>query len=357
MSKLEFEFSINSKRNISGWKIFLISLISVFIIVTLQYLGIKPMNIISPLPIKADILDSLRPKLEQKQNNYRLKKQTGLVEQSFAASDFDNASSYVVVDYDSGNILFDKSPSTKLSIASLTKLMTAVVALDLASPNNSFTVIPRATNIQPTIIGVKQGEVFTLEELLNAALLTSANDASEVIRGGIDQKYGDGTFVKAMNAKATYIGLQNTHFTNPQGFDIGDNYSSAEDLAILSHYALTNYPLIAQIVKKDFASLDQTQTHRQFNLPNWNGLLNVYPGTLGLKIGNTDLAGNTSIVLSQREGKKILAVLLGASSILNRDLWASELLDAGFEKSLGLPAIEVSEYQLRQKYLQWNSQI
>ena len=158
-----------------------------------------------------------------------------------------------------------------------------------------------------------------------------------------------------MNEKAAIVGLKNTHFMNPQGFDDSQHYSTVEDLALLTHYALTNYPLIAEIVKKDYVHLEANNTHRQFDLYNWNGLLDVYPNVMGVKIGNTDMAGTTTIVLSEREGKRMLAILLGAPNVLKRDIWTAGLLDMGFEKTKGLQPIEVSESDLAAKYATWKT--
>jgi D-alanyl-D-alanine carboxypeptidase len=231
--------------------------------------------------------------------------------------------------------------------------MSAVVALDLADPNETFTVTERAANIIPTKIGVVPGEKMTLHELLQAALLTSANDAVQVIADGIDTKYGEAVFVRSMNEKAKFLQLKNTHFANPQGFDDPGNYSTVEDLAVLSHYAM-EYPEIADIAKHDYAFLPATVNHKQFDLPNWNGMIGVYPGAEGIKIGNTGDALYTTAVLAERQGKKVLAVVLGAANTLDRDLKASELLDIGFEKVANLKPVDVTEEQLRAKYATWH---
>lgn len=336
------------------WKIFWISTIFVFAFGTLHRFGvslpIQSLLLLSPLPAKADTFAPIRQKLDQKENTYTLHVHTPLFPQSYAATDAEKASSYVVVDYDTGNVLFEKDKSKKLHIASLTKIMTAVVALDISDPQDIFTVTQKATTIEPTIINVKVGEQFSLHELLHALLLTSANDTAEVIKDTIDVRYGEGTFVKAMNEKAALIGLHDSHFTNPQGLDIADNYSSAQDIAILSHYALTNYPEIANIVALDASVLPQTNTHPEFDLPNWNGLLGVYPGIEGVKIGNTSLAGKTAVMLANRENKRILVTLLGAPDITQRDLWTAQLLDQAFAQEKNLPPVHVTEAMLLNKY-------
>lgn len=355
-----------------NWKVFLISLIGQFLISSLLYFGIKAPNVLNFLtlpnlkasyaklydpaasPNPNNIWDQILPKLEQGKDQFGIKTSYQIIQPALADTsyDYDSANSYLVINFDSGEVLGQKDKDKQIPIASLTKLMSAVVALDLAQPSDQFTVSQAATEVEPTSIGVKVGEQLSLEELLHAMLMTSANDAAQVVKDGVDQKYGQNIFIQAMNDKAKYLGLQNSHFTNPQGFDDNNHYSSASDLAVLTHYALTHYPILSQIVKKDYTVLEATSTHHEFDLNNWNGLLSVYPGVMGVKIGNTDNAQCTTIVLSEREGKRVLVVLLGAPHGLQRDLWASELLNLGFAK-YNIPNFEVTEAMLQSKYSTW----
>ena len=338
--------------------VFVVNMVLIFAMVVLQHMHLKPpaffssVNMTSPIPQKEDIMDSLIPKLELKENNYQIKKQSSLIPVVSASGDFDQATSYIVLNYDTGEVLAEKNSRKSVPIASLTKIMTSVVALDLANSNERFTVNEHDETIQPTKIGVVSGQSLTLDELLEASLMTSANDAVEVIKDGINSKYSADVLVRSMNEKAQFLGMNNTHFTNPQGFDDQNPVSSAEDLAVLSHYALTNYPQINKIVKQDYVLLPENQFHKQYDLYNWNGLLDVYPGVFGIKIGNTDMAGTTMVVGAEREGKKVLVVLLGAPGVLERDLWASQLLDTGFEE-LGLSPVSVTKSQLKEKYSTW----
>lgn len=337
-------------------KIFITSLCITFSVVALQYIGVhfSLFTLISPLSAKKeDVLTSLMPRLSQKTNTYSLKNSNGFIGQAAAETTSAKAKAYAVIDFDSGQIIASANGEKQIPIASLTKIMTAVVTLDIASPDEVFTITQKAAEQVPTKIGVVPGQRMTVQELLEGGLMTSANDAIEALRDGIDAKYSDQVFVRAMNAKANLIGLTNTHFTNPQGFDDPNHYSSASDVAVLTHYALTNYPLIAQIVKQDYVKLPETKNHKQFDLYNWNGLLDVYPNVSGVKIGNTDAALTTTVVTSERGNKKLLVVLLGAPGILERDMWASELLDLGYAKTLGLAPVNVSEEQLRAKYATW----
>ncbi len=335
------------------WRTFWLTFFAVFILVMLQRLGLRVPQFHFKTEQKVDILSVVRKKLVMVPNSYTVKQDKPLIEQTYAASDYDKASSYALIDYDSGDVILSKSLEQEVPIASLTKMMTAVVSLDLANPSDEFIVTQKAAATIPTKIVVVPGQKMNLNELLHAALMTSANDAVEVIREGVDQKYDDKIFIKAMNVKAQYIGLKNTHFSNPQGFDASDNYSTAEDMAVLAHYAMTHYPLISEIVNKDFLILEKSENHKQFNLYNWNGLLGVYPGISGVKIGNTDDAKMTTLVISERDGKKLIAVMLGAPGVLERDLWTAQLLDAGFEKVSNLPPVAITKEQLYAKYDTW----
>ena len=334
-----------------NFKISVAIIAAVFLIILPNQLEESPAEKV--IPQKTDAFLSVSPKLKQKENQYSIKKEINLVSEAHAASDLDLVSAYAAVDFDSGKVLAQKNFSQRISIASITKVMTAVVALDLASPDELFAYTENALSQPATRLAFNPGDKLTLEELLNAILLTSANDCAEAIREGIDEKYGGDVFIRAMNEKAKFLGLKDTHFENPQGFDARQHYSTVHDVAILTHYALTNYPLIAEIVVKEYGELPPTPTHTRYEyLNNWNGLIGVYPGTTGVKIGNTDDAGNTTAVVSEREGKKIIAVVLGTAGVLQRDLRASELLDIGFLE-LGLSPIEVTEEQLLEKYGTW----
>lgn len=336
------------------WKFFLICILAVYWFTSMQILGFN-FHSVFPKSQKVEYaasqnIERIRNLLQQKANDFKLIKPFGLIPITRAVSVFDRASAYIVVDLGGGEVLAEKDSFLRLPIASLTKVMSAVVLLDLSNPKDEFEVSQKAVLTDPTKIGVAAGQKMKLEELLPAVLMTSANDAAEVIKEGIDKNYGDGGFVKAMNYKAEFLGLQNTHFENAQGFDNENNYSSAEDLAILANYALENYPIIADIARQDYRFLPADSNHKQFDLYNWNGLLGVYPGVKGLKIGYTDDAKHTTIVVAEREEKKILVVLLGAPSVIERDLWVSQLLDLGFNKSVGLSSVSITKDQLKQKY-------
>ncbi|MCL4366116.1 D-alanyl-D-alanine carboxypeptidase [Patescibacteria group bacterium] len=336
-----------NKRSI---RIFLISLFLTFLMGVIPRLGFRT-TWVSPVPKAQNTLERIKPKLDNKPNRFYLRKE--LIPTVAAGAPYEQASAYGLVDLDSGEVIASKNLSQKLPMASLTKIMTSVVALDLAKPQDKFIVSQQAASEIPTKVMLKPGEELSLEKLLDATLISSANDSAQAIKDGIDEKFGEGTFIQAMNSKAQIIGLKNTHFTNVQGFDNLNHYSSVEDLSLLSAYALKQYPEISQIVSTQQEDLTNNGTDLRFYLNNWNGLLGVYPGTMGIKIGNTENAGYCTIVASQREGKKLLAIILGAPGVLERDLWASQLLDLGFNKQAGLSPVNITENQLKAKYASW----
>ncbi len=331
--------------------VFLISFVAVFLMVLIPHIKPKPSGLLTPSPEKIDLLEKVKPKLEQRPLHYQLKKE--FIPVVSAGSDYEEAVAYGVIDFDNGTVLTSKNLSQRLPIASLTKLMTAVVALDLAKPEDVFTVSEKAARQPPTKVMLKAGESFTLQDLLKFLMITSANDSAEVVKEGIDGRFGQGVFIQAMNYKAKLLGLSNTRFSNPQGFDSTQNFSSVEDLSLLSYYVWKNYPLIAQIAEREYEDLTGGNQDLRFYLNNWNGLLGTYPGAKGIKIGNTDDAGICTIVLAERQGKEVLVVLLGAPGITQRDLWASELLDLGFKKLVGLSPVNITESQLKDKYASW----
>lgn len=337
-----------------NWKPFIAALVSVFIVTALQKGEISPSSLFHNTTLadpstKERAIDRVLPKLQNLENTFHLKKESSLVSSAYAGAQYDGAAAYAVVDFATGEVVLSKNLDKQLPIASITKVMTSVVTLDLATPEELFTVSELAPKAIPTRLALTPGEKMSVEELINAAILTSANDCTQVLQEGVDTKFGDEVFIKAMNAKARFLGLKNSSFTNPQGFDHRNHYSSVEDVAILTRYALTHYPLIAEIAKKDSEELLATSDHKYHWLNNWNGLVGTYPGAVGLKIGNTDDAGHTTTVVVEREGKKLIAVLLGAPGVLERDLWTSQILDVGFDK-YGIRPANITEEDLRVKY-------
>jgi D-alanyl-D-alanine carboxypeptidase (penicillin-binding protein 5/6) len=234
------------------------------------------------------------------------------------------ARSAVVVDGPCGEIIFAKEPHLRLPPASLTKIMTAVVALETADADDIVDVnIDGFYFGDSTVMGLESGMRLSLRDLLYGLLLPSGNDAAVAIA-----RYVAGdvpSFVARMNAKVRALGLQDTHFTNPHGLDAPGHYSSAYDMAMLARYAMTD-PDLAEIVKTKVwqPAWDGPQL--------WNGnlLLWTYPDSDGVKIGWTENARQTIVASAQRDGRRLFVALLGSEDRFGD---ATALLDWAFENS------------------------
>ena len=265
--------------------------------------------------------------------------------------------SYIVVNK-TGDVVFAKNPDRKRSPASLVKIMTAMVVLDIMSLSEVVTVPAEATGLEPTILIAEEGEKFTVRELLRAMLITSTNDAAETLAYSVAKKLGGSreVFVKLMSEKAKSLGLAKTQFANPTGYDDTKQFSTARELAKMAEYARVSYPAIAETIKTESASIAKTAEHKKYELPNWNSLLGVYPGTDGVKIGFTDEAGHVTIVSAERDKERFIAVLLGAPDRRAKDLWAAELLNSAFAE-VGIKKYKVTQDMLLQKSNEWSKQL
>ena len=230
----------------------------------------------------------------------------------------------IVVDLTAGQILYQQAQATRYPVASLTKMMTAMVAADLAPMDTVITVPDVATQVEPNHMGISTGEKLTLRELLDGMLLDSGNDAAEAIAMGIVDR---GHFIDFMNQKAAALHLRTTHFTNPSGLDDADHYSSAYDLAVVGATLLTDYPDLRAIVGSKQVSIYATAQHKAFDPINIDRLLSTYPGAIGIKPGYTGAAGYCLAAAATRNGRTILVVVLGSTQHFTD---AATLLDFGF---------------------------
>jgi len=219
------------------------------------------------------------------------------------ASDI-SAKHFALIEAESGDIIYERSGSDMAPMASTTKIMTAILAIEHGRLDKSVTVPKEATGIEGSSIYLKEGERLTLEELLYALMLESANDAAIVIAieigGSVD------SFVDMMNAKAKELGLESTHFTNPHGLDDEEHYTTATDLARLAAYAMKN-PVFEEITatkKRIIPLLDDGSRV----LINHNKLLRLYEGTVGVKTGFTKRSGRCLVSCAERGLRTALAL-------------------------------------------------
>ncbi|MBT3704506.1 D-alanyl-D-alanine carboxypeptidase [Candidatus Peregrinibacteria bacterium] len=221
-----------------------------------------------------------------------------------------NAHSSVAIDNQTGEILFEKDLHTKRQIASITKLMTAIIILEENDLDSIVTVSPEVKYADGSEMFLHTGEQITVENLMYGLIINSANDAAvalaEFNAGSVE------AFVEKMNKKALSLGLLDTHFQNPIGYDNSHNYSSAYDVAIMARYVYQK-PFVkkaAAIKELEVTSVDNAYTHK---LESTNELLDSYLNIKGLKTGHTDQAGLCLVAIAENENQNdIISVVLNS---------------------------------------------
>ncbi len=231
-----------------------------------------------------------------------------------------------LVDLDARQVVWQRDPETSRAPASLTKLITAMVAVDDAgSLDHVITVTPQATHVIPSVMGLTAGEQLTVREVIEGLLLDSGNDAAEALATGLVPR---DRFIRQMNQKAKSIGLTASHFVTPSGLDAPGHGMSAHDLAHTAAYLDAYYPQLAAIATMKDAVIPATALHKAFYPHNLNPLLWSYPGATGLKTGLTDNAGGCMVATATRSGRHLIAVVMNATGFSASD--ATVLLNYGF---------------------------
>jgi serine-type D-Ala-D-Ala carboxypeptidase (penicillin-binding protein 5/6) len=241
-----------------------------------------------------------------------------------------DARAYLVQNAQTGEVLLARRPHDRLSIASITKLMTVLVALDRAKPAQVVSVDPDAAGVTGSTIGLRAGERLPVRDLLAAALIQSANDSAVALAehvGGGEM----GPFVALMNEKAEALGLRNTRFARPDGLDTAGHYSSAWDVTKLGMEAMRR-PLVRRLVRQETASISGGRS-----LHTWNDLLGEFPGVFGVKTGHTSDAGWSQVAATRGNGVTIYATILGSPARATRNADLEELLAFGLSRYTRVP--------------------
>lgn len=228
-----------------------------------------------------------------------------------------------------GEVLFERNIYKRYPIASLNKIMTVIITLESKQFSDTVRVSQRASEMEPDKMLLIKNETLTVEELLQGILLVSANDAAEVLAETTTS--GREEFIELMNLKAKQLGMNDTKFINPTGLDedYTKQYSSAYDVALMTRYALYKWPKLIDISKQPHIFIPKTETHQDYDLYSGINLLTTYPGVVGFKTGYTPEAGLTLVIITRREGREVIGVLLGST---NRRDDAKDLLDLSFKK-------------------------
>jgi serine-type D-Ala-D-Ala carboxypeptidase (penicillin-binding protein 5/6) len=241
-----------------------------------------------------------------------------------------NARSWTLLDADTGLYLAGKNPDKRLPIASITNIMTALVALDEANLGEEVTVTGEAERFVGYVysnIGLIKGEHLSVRELLEAALIPSGTEAVYTLAGHLGGGSVD-AFVEDMNQKADSMGLKNTHFENPAGLDAKGHYSSARDLATMTRTAM-KYPTFADIVDTEQDTI--TTQNREIEISNTNLLLYVDEQANGVKTGTSPDAGPCLVASATEGDESYIAVLLDAAGEEYRFDAARTILEYGFD--------------------------
>ncbi|HST25956.1 MAG TPA: D-alanyl-D-alanine carboxypeptidase family protein [Gaiellaceae bacterium] len=257
-----------------------------------------------------------------------------LVSTAVAAVPHVGGRAYLVVSA-SGDTLLQKNADERVPIASITKLMTVLVTLERTKLDDVVTVERQAVATGGESIFLEAGERFTVRELIEGALIQSANDAAVALA----QYVGHGSvpaFVALMNAKARQLGLTETHFENPDGLDAAGHYSSARDVTKLAQI-LMHIPFVRSVVRLRVAHITGNTLHT------WNDLLGVFPGVIGVKTGHTSKAGWSEVAAAQGRGVTIYATLIGEPNraVRNRDL--AQLLAFGLSQYRVVPVVSAGK--------------
>ncbi|HAC46897.1 MAG TPA: D-alanyl-D-alanine carboxypeptidase [Chloroflexi bacterium] len=240
-----------------------------------------------------------------------------------------------LVDLDTRQVMWARDPETSRAPASLTKLITAMVAVDDAgSLDRTVVVAKEAVQVVPSVMGLSAGESLTVRQLLDGLFLDSGNDAAEALARGIVPR---DRFIRQMNQKAKSIGLTASHFVNPSGLDAPGHGMSAHDLAHAAAYLDQYYPELANIAATRDVRIPATGQHKAFYPHNLNQLIYTYPGATGLKTGLTDNAGGCIVATATRNGRHLIAVVLNAT--LHSAADATVLLNYGFSTQPRLPLL------------------
>lgn len=215
----------------------------------------------------------------------------------------------LVKDMSSHKMLYAKEPFKEVKPASLTKVMTVLIALERGKLHKPVTITREMTKVEPTIAGYRKGDVIELEDLLIAAMIKSDNDAAMAIAIAVG---GDKDhFVELMNKKAKKIGMNHTHFTNPCGYDDKEHYSTPKDLLKMTEYAIKNskFNTISKLDRHTYYSLDK---HKKFSAFTHNRLITRYEYAVGVKTGYTAKAGPCLIARAKKDGRDCVIVMMNA---------------------------------------------
>ena len=262
-----------------------------------------------------------------------------------------HAKAYCLMDADSNQILAGHNENKKLPMASTTKIMTSIVALEQGNLNDTVTASAYAASMPDVQLNMKKDEQFRLKDLMYSLMLESHNDTAVAIAEHIGGSVND--FARLMNDKAEELGCENTHFVTPNGLDDNDHYTTASDLCKIAGYAIQSKKFL-KIIQTPSYSFMNTDNTKSYSLSNKDAFLNLYKGAIGIKTGFTGNAGYCFVGGAKRKGTTLISSVLACGWPPNKSYkWSdtTALMNYGFEKytkhsitpDTALPSLPVTE--------------
>ncbi len=259
------------------------------------------------------------------------------VQESRAQQDV-SAKSAILIEAVSGRVLFEKNALEKMPMASTTKIMTAIIAIENCSINDTVVVGQNASGVEGSSIWLSVGEKMSLLDMLFGLMLASGNDAAIAIAEHVGQNVEN--FVTMMNQKAKDIGAYNTNFVNPNGLPDDNHYTTAYDLALISAYAM-QLNVFREIVKTQYKTIPWEGHEWDRVVKNKNKILWNYDGGNGIKTGYTKQAGRCLCAAAERDGMQLVSVVLSAPDMFGDCM---SMLNSGFENFSYKKILEADEF-------------
>ena len=242
-----------------------------------------------------------------------------------------SAASAVLIEAETGTVLYSKNADERRAMASTTKIMTAILTIEAGDLDRDFTVDPYAIMVEGTSMGLREGDIVSRRDLLYGILLPSGNDAANAAAVSVAGSMS--AFVGKMNEKAEALGLKNTHFVTPSGLDADGHYTTALDLANLTAYAMKNEKF-REVVSCKTKQVEFGNPPYKRTLYNSNKMLSRYEGAIGVKTGFTDNARRCLVSAAERNGVTLIAVTLNAGDDWNDH---TKMLNRGFAQVNAYP--------------------
>lgn len=240
------------------------------------------------------------------------------------------AQSYILVEASTGRVILEKDADVIKYPASMTKMMTAVLALEQLRPDTQISILTDAANTEDCPLGIVKGDAFMRDEIVGGMLMVSDNGAAVALADRIDGSVP--AFAKRMNVRAKELGMEHTHFDNPNGLTVPTHYSTARDMMKLARYAMENETFRKMVARKNGVVHWTHPTEKTLRVKNTNELLGSYPGAVGIKTGWTSEAGGCLAAEAKRNGADLLVILMASPTPAGRFTDARALLDYGFSQ-------------------------